>query len=93
MFADNSVKVIRDQHGFSLQEVEDNYTKTTSIHLSHGRGYESKFSLLHTFEPQNKFKWMKTPQGEQIILKEGNTFLMITQPYNNPDCKLYNENI
>lgn len=35
---DNSVKVLRDQHGLSLREVEDDYTKTTATHPSQGRG-------------------------------------------------------
>lgn len=53
MLADNSVKVLRDQHGFSLWEVEDDYTKTTATHPSQGRGCETKFTLLHSFENRN----------------------------------------
>lgn len=34
MFTDNKITLIRVQHGFSLQEVDDNYTKTPSIHPS-----------------------------------------------------------
>lgn len=50
MFDDNSVKVLRDQHRFSLREVEDDYPKTTATHPSQGRGCETKFTLLHSFE-------------------------------------------
>lgn len=54
---------------FSLQEVDDNYTKTPSIHPSHGRKCERQFSLLPTFQHGKKcgLLWHLLNRGFQSL--------------------------